>query len=67
MNITEAKTIQIFLSIGESRGIRVADLITRIVQAVAIPRSDLTTARPSDPMGDDSQQIVSKAGASLIS
>ena len=41
----QAKTIQIFLPTGEPRGIRVAELTTRIVQAVAIPRSDLTTAK----------------------
>lgn len=45
MTVTAAKTIQIFLPTGESRGIRVADLTTRIVQAVAIPRSDLATAK----------------------
>ena len=45
MNPTQAKTIQIFLPTGEPRGIRVAELTTRIVQAVAIPRSDLATAK----------------------
>ncbi len=41
----QAKTIQIFLPTDEPRGIRVAELTTRIVQAVAIPRSDLATAK----------------------
>jgi hypothetical protein len=45
MNLSQAKTIQIFLPTGEPRGIRVAELTTRIVQAVAIPRSDLATAK----------------------
>ena len=44
--MTQAKTIQIFLPTGEPRGIRVAELTTRIVQAVAIPRSDLARAKP---------------------
>lgn len=45
MTPSQPKTIQIFLPTGEPRGIRVAELTTRIVQAVAIPRSDLTTAK----------------------
>lgn len=45
MSSAQAKTIQIFLPTGEPRGIRVAELTTRIVQAVAIPRSDLATAK----------------------
>ena len=45
MSSLQAKTIQIFLPTGEPRGIRVAELTTRIVQAVAIPRSDLATAK----------------------
>ncbi len=40
-----AKTLQIFLPTGEPRGIRIAELTTRIVQAVLIPRSDLSTAK----------------------
>jgi len=40
-----AKTLQIFLPTGEPRGIRIAELTTRIVQAVLIPRSDLATAK----------------------
>lgn len=35
------KTIQIFLPDGEPTGIRVAELTTRIVQAVAVPRNGL--------------------------
>ncbi len=41
----QAKTIQIFLPTGEPRGIRIAELTTRIVQAVLVPRSELVTAR----------------------
>ncbi len=40
-----AKTIQIFLPTGEPRGLRVAELTTRIVQAVLIPRSDFAEAK----------------------
>ncbi len=35
------KTIQIFLPDGEPSGIRIAELTTRIVQAVAVPRNSL--------------------------
>ena len=45
MNLNQAKTTQIFLPTGEPRGIRVAELTTHIVQAVAIPCSDLATAK----------------------
>ncbi|MFO0866668.1 MAG: GIY-YIG nuclease family protein [Gemmataceae bacterium] len=41
----DAKTIQIFLPTGEPRGIRIAEITTRIVQAIAIPRSDLAKAK----------------------
>lgn len=37
----DAKTIQIFLPHGEPRGIRIAEITTRIVQAVQVPRSRL--------------------------
>ena len=37
----DAKTIQIFLPHGEPRGIRIAEITTRIVQAVQVPRSHL--------------------------
>jgi GIY-YIG catalytic domain len=40
-----AKTLQIFLPTGEPRGIRIAELTTRIIQAVLIPRSELATAK----------------------
>lgn len=45
MTQVRPKTIQIFLPAGEPRGIRVAELTTRIVQAVLIPRSDLAQAK----------------------
>ncbi len=38
MNLT-AKTIQIFLPAGDPRGIRVAEITTRIVQVIEVPRS----------------------------
>lgn len=37
----DAKTIQIFLPAGEPRGIRIAEITTRIVQAVQVPRARL--------------------------
>jgi hypothetical protein len=42
--LTNAKTIQIFLPDGEPRGIRIAEITTRIVQAIQIPRSQLDRA-----------------------
>ena len=45
MSNPQAKTLQIFLPTGEPRGIRIAELTTRIVQAVLIPRSELATAK----------------------
>ncbi len=46
MIIADAKTIQIYLPFGEPRSVRIAELTTRIVQAIAIPRSDLARAKP---------------------
>jgi len=37
------KTIQIFLPGGDLRGIRIAEITTRILQVIEIPRSLLTT------------------------
>ncbi|MEW4453746.1 GIY-YIG nuclease family protein [Bremerella sp. JC817] len=45
MTSPTAKTIQIYLPTGEPRGIRIAEITTRIVQAVLIPRSDLTLGK----------------------
>lgn len=45
MTNAQGKTIQIFLPTGEPRGIRIAELTTRIVQAVLVPRSDLAHAK----------------------
>ena len=39
-----AKTIQIYLPDGEPRGIRIAEITTRIVQALAFPRTHLKKA-----------------------
>ena len=36
------KTIQIFLPSGDPRGIRIAEVTTRIVQAIEVPRSQLS-------------------------
>ena len=47
LNVTanNAKTIQIYLPTGEPRGIRIADITTRIVLSVAIPRTELAVAK----------------------
>ena len=45
MTTATAKTIQIYLPTGEPRGIRVADITTRLVLAVLIPRSDLANGK----------------------
>ncbi len=44
----DAKTIQIYLPDGQPRGIRVAEITTRILQVVAAPRTqlDLVASRP---------------------
>ncbi len=39
------RTIQIFLPTGEPRGVRIAELTTRTVQAVLVPQSELAVAR----------------------
>jgi len=36
------QTIQIFLPAGDPRGMRVAEITTRIVRVIEIPRSQLT-------------------------
>ncbi len=41
MTSPTAKTIQIYLPTGEPRGIRIAEITTRIVQTILIPRSEL--------------------------
>lgn len=38
MSVARAKTIQIFLPTGDPRGIRVAEITTRIVQLIEVPR-----------------------------
>ena len=45
MTANNAKTIQIYLPTGEPRGIRIADITTRLVLAVLIPRSELATGK----------------------
>ena len=42
------KTIQIFLPTGEPQGIRIADVTTRIVQVIEVPRSLLKEFNQSD-------------------
>ena len=37
------KTIQIFLPSGEPHGIRIAEITTRIVQVIEVPRSLLSS------------------------
>lgn len=49
MDMTDKRpqTIQFFLPQGEPRGVRIADITTRIVQAVLVPRNKLPeAARP---------------------
>ena len=45
MTTATAKTIQIYLPTGEPRGIRIADITTRLVSAVLIPRSELVAGK----------------------
>lgn len=42
------KTIQIYCPNGEPRGVRIAEITTRIVQAAVVPRSKLDEALPRD-------------------
>jgi hypothetical protein len=51
MTNSQAKTLQIFLPTGEPRGIRIAEVTTRIVQAVLIPRSELAEAKKRPECG----------------
>lgn len=44
------QTIQIFLPQGEPRGIRIAEVTTRVVQAVFVPRSKLADAGHRDEL-----------------
>jgi len=46
----DAKTIQIFLPDGEPRGIRIAEITTRIVQAVQVPRARLDRIMKRDEL-----------------
>lgn len=39
------KTLQIYLPTDESLGIRIAEITTRIVQAVLVPRSELALGK----------------------
>lgn len=52
--MSAAKTIQIFLPSGDPRGIRIAEITTRIVQAVEIPRALL----PSFISMPESEQVT---------
>jgi hypothetical protein len=47
----DAKTIQIFLPDGEPRGIRIAEITTRIVQAVQVPRARLDRVMSRKELG----------------
>lgn len=42
MSKASPKTLQIFLPSGEPTGIRVAEVTTRIVQVIEVPRQRLT-------------------------
>lgn len=41
-NTARPQTIQVFLPSGDARGIRVAEVTTRIVQAIEVPRNMLS-------------------------
>ena len=58
MESTSGKTIQFYLPHGEPRGIRIAEITTRTVQAVLIPRSILDRAKD--------RPEVSKVGVYLL-
>lgn len=45
MNVKRGRTIQIYLPTGEPRGIRIAEMTTRIVQTMLIPQNQLKTAK----------------------
>ena len=45
LNTATTKTIQIYLPTGEPRGNRTANITTRLVLAVLIPRSELATGK----------------------
>ena len=45
MSQPRGRTIQIYLPTGEPRGIRIAEITTRTVQAVLIPQNQLKTAK----------------------
>ncbi len=45
------KTIQIYCPSGEPRGVRIAEITTRIVQAVVVPRAKLDEALRRDELG----------------
>lgn len=45
MNQARGRTIQIYLPTGEPRGIRIAEMTTRTVQAMLIPQNQLKTAK----------------------
>jgi hypothetical protein len=50
MEPSRPQTIQFFLPQGEPRGIRIAEITTRIVQAVYVPRSKLAEAGKRDEL-----------------
>lgn len=59
MTSPAAKTIQIYLPTGEPRGIRIAEITTRIVQAILIPRSELA-------QGKARKEVVASAEAYVV-
>ena len=44
MTEAQPKTVQIYLPDGNARGVRIAEITSRTVQAIQIPRSELRTA-----------------------
>lgn len=44
ISVTVGKTMQVLLPDGNARGVRITEIITRTIQAIAIPRSQLHMA-----------------------
>ena len=60
------KTIQIFLPGGDPRGIRIAEITTRIVQVIEVPETNWPEM-PSKSKGSSSRLTPSRASACAFS
>ena len=47
--VARPQTIQIFQPLGDPRGIRIAEITTRIVQLIEVPRPQLVSSTPAAP------------------